>query len=321
MVKNVIIDCDTGMDDAVALLLAIRSPILNVIGITCVNGNVTLDKVINNTLRVVDHGGKNVPVYAGADSAFLPEKSANAAYAHGSDGLGGIPFPKSTRKIEKEHAVDFIIRVTMEACQPLEWITLAPLTNIALAIQKEPCIISKVQRLTMMAGGLDSGNFAPMSEFNVFADPEAAKIVFESAIPKTMVPLDPLSNGGFLNKKDAIQVRANSNKLWCEMVWMILSREAAIRKELGRKQFQADEFASPPDLLAMAVAIKPSIAVIKRYPVFIETIGEYTRGMTVVDRRRYSKGQQFSSINKTKVVLSVDQKQYASLVLNTWLNG
>jgi len=319
LAKNIIIDCDTGLDDAVALLLALRSPALNVIGITCVNGNVSLDKVINNTLRVVDHSGKNVPVYAGAVSALIPEKSANAAHVHGSDGLGGIPFPASTRKIENEHAADFIIRVTMEARQPLEWITIAPLTNIALAIQKEPRIIGKVHKLTMMAGGLDSGNSAPMSEFNVFADPEAAKIVFDSAIPKTMVPLDPLSNGGYLNQKDVAQVQANSNKPWCDMAGKIFSREAEIRNELGRKQFQADDFVSPPDLLAVAVAIEPNIANMQEYPVFIETKGEYTRGMTVVDRRRYSNAQPFPIMGKTKVVLSVDQKKYASLVLDTWL--
>ena len=319
MTKNVIIDCDTGLDDAVALLLAIRSPALNVIGITCVNGNVSLDKVINNTLRVVDHSGKNVPVYAGAAAALKPEKSANAAHVHGSDGLGGIPFPASTRKIEQEYAVDFIIRVTMEAKQPLEWITIAPLTNIALAILKEPRIIDKVQKLTMMAGGLDSGNSAPMSEFNIFADPDAAKIVFDSAIPKTMVPLDPLSNGGYLTKNDVAQVQANSHKPWCDMAGKIFSREAEMRNELGRKQFQADDFASPPDLLAMAVAIEPNIANMQEYPVYIETKGEYTRGMTVVDRRRYSKNKQFPFTVKTKVVLSVDQKKYASLVLDTWL--
>ena len=207
----------------------------------------------------------------------------------------------------------------MEAKQPLEWITIAPLTNIALAIQKEPRIIDKVQKLTMMAGGLDSGNSAPMSEFNIFADPEAAKIVFDSAIPRTMVPLDPLSNGGYLTKNDVAQIQANSHKPWCDMAGKIFSREAEIRNELGRKQFQADDFASPPDLLAVAVAIEPSIANIQEYPVYIETKGEYTRGMTVVDRRRYSKNQYFPVLVKTNVALSVDQKKYASLVLDTWL--
>ena len=113
MQRNVIIDCDTGLDDAVALLLAIRSPELNVKGITCVNGNVSLEKVIKNTLRVVEHSGKDIPVYAGASTALIPNKSEeDASHVHGKDGLGGIPFPDPTSIIKPQHAVDYIIDFT-----------------------------------------------------------------------------------------------------------------------------------------------------------------------------------------------------------------
>ena len=121
MQRNVIIDCDTGLDDAVALLLAIRSPELTVKGITCVNGNVNLDKVIHNTLRVVEHSGMNIPVYAGARTALIPDKSKDdASYVHGKDGLGGIPFPDPTTSIMAQHAVDFIVETIMNAGEPID---------------------------------------------------------------------------------------------------------------------------------------------------------------------------------------------------------
>lgn len=317
--RNVIIDCDTGLDDAVALLLGIRSKEFNVLGITCVNGNVNLERVVFNTLRVVDHCGKDIPVYAGATTALVPEKSTDASSIHGSDGLGGIPFPPPKRKAEKEHAVDFLIRILTESTQPVELITLAPLTNIALAIQKKPEIVLKIQKLTMMAGGVESGNAAPMSEFNVFADPEAAKVVFESAIPKMMVPLDPLANGGYLTWQNVSEIQATTDKPWCQMAGRIFTRENEIRNELGRKNFQPGDYASPPDLLAMAVAIDPGIATIQEFPVLIETQGEYTRGMTVVDRRRFSRGKGLPDNSLIKIAMGIDQPKYAALVLDTWL--
>ena len=172
MPRNVIIDCDTGLDDAVALLLALRSPEFNVLGITCVNGNVGLERVVINTLKVVDYSRNIVPVYAGATSCLIPDYSEDASKVHGSDGLGGIPFPDSQRNAENEHAVDFIVRTFMEASEPIDWITLAPLTNAGLGIRREPRICGKIRMLTMMAGGVHSGNTRYMSEFNVFAIPK-----------------------------------------------------------------------------------------------------------------------------------------------------
>ncbi len=221
MARNVIIDCDTGMDDALALLLALRSPELNVLGITCVNGNVDLDNVVHNTLRVVEQSGKQVPVFAGAKSALLVASEVNAAKVHGSDGLGGIPLPEPKMRVESEHAIDFIVRTFMQADQPMDWITIGPLTNAALALRREPRIVNKIRLLTMMAGGLDSGNTRPMSEFNVFADPDAARIIFDSEIPKMMVPLDPLFNGGYLRLSDQQKIKDSGGKPWCRLAGMI----------------------------------------------------------------------------------------------------
>ena len=321
MARNVIIDCDTGMDDAVALLLALRSPEFNVLGITCVNGNVGLENVTNNTLRVVEHSGKDVPVYAGYSQTLMYVGGEDAAAVHGKDGLGGIPFPAPKRKLEDEHAVDFIVRTLMDAPEPMEWITLGPLTNAAMAIRREPRIVDKVSMLTMMAGGVDAGNTSVMSEFNVFFDPEAARIVFDSDIPKTMVPLDPLWAGGHLSEDNVKKIQAATDKPWCNMAGKIFGKTIEIMAELSRKTGFERRLVSPPDLLAVAVAIDNSIAEIKEYPIYIETTGEYTRGMTVVDRRRFTHLKVDANRKKVAVAFSADHEKYAALVLDTWLNN
>ena len=321
MPRNLIIDCDTGLDDAVALLLALRSPEFNVLGITCVNGNVNLERVVINTLKVVEHSGNPVPVFAGASSCMIPEYSEDASKVHGSDGLGGIAFPEPAKSVEKEHAVDFIVRTIMDAAEPIDWVTLGPLTNAALAIRREPRICGNVRMLTMMAGGVHSGNTRYMSEYNVFADPEAARIVFDSPLDKTMVPLDPLFNGGHLNKENISQIRAASEqKPWCDMAARIFDRTVRLVHELGRKQIIGEGAVSPPDLLAMAIAIDPGIGVMEDYQVFVETRGEYTRGMTVVDRRKYNRVKVQPERKDVRVAMAADQKKYADLVLRTWLS-
>jgi inosine-uridine nucleoside N-ribohydrolase len=322
MARNVIIDCDTGMDDAVALLLALRSQEFNVLGITCVNGNVGLDHVVNNTLRVVEHSGKDVPVYAGSRNTLMVFGEEDAAAVHGKDGLGGLPFPQPKIKVQDEHAVDFIVRTFMEVAEPMEWITLGPLTNAAMAIRREPRIVEKISRLTMMAGGVESGNTSVMSEFNIYFDPEAARIVFDSDIPKMMVPLDPLWNGGHLTVDNLEQIKkAGDDRPWCVMASQIFAKTLETMIELGRMDESDRPYVSPPDLLAVAVAINASIAEIKDYPVFIEMTGEYTRGMTVIDRRRFTHLDVDTSRSKVAVAMTIDQKKYADLIMNTWLKG
>ena len=320
MTRDVIIDCDTGLDDAVALLLAIRSPELNVKGITCVNGNVGLDNVVNNTLRVVEHSGMDIPVFAGARSALIPERSSDdASYVHGKDGLGGIPFPAPTLKVQKMHAVDYIIDTILTAEKPIDWITLGPLTNAALAILKEPRITKNVSMLTMMAGGVNAGNVTPTAEFNVYADPEAARVVFESDLAKTMVPLDPLWDGGFLTPENISTIKERDDLPWCSMASRIFERTGSLVKELGRNPVNGAGTVSPPDLLAVAVAIDPSITRNGDFYVNLETQGEFTRGMTVIDRRVYYRIEEKPDIKKVRVALQGIQNKYAGLVLDTWL--
>jgi len=315
--KNVIIDCDTGMDDAQALLLALRSPALDVLGITCVNGNVTLDKVIINTLKVVAHAGREVSVFRGAAQALIPERSQNAPEIHGSDGLGNLEFPAPASKATEENAVAFTIRTLMDAEAPIDWITIGPLTNAALAIREEPRILKHVRMITMMAGAIDFGNTTAAAEFNVFADPEAAKIVFEADIPKTMVPLDPLWHGGQVNQPFIDQIASCKDLPWCEMTARIMHRTLEMAKGSRRRYAMGEGAVSPPDLLAVAVCIEPSIAHFENYQVRVETQGQYTRGMTVFDRRWNRVYDEGTHVNQMSVCLSVDADRYGQLLVNT----
>jgi inosine-uridine nucleoside N-ribohydrolase len=319
MPRNIMIDCDTGMDDALALLLALRSPDFQVMGITCVNGNVTLDKVLVNTLKVVEYSGVKVPVYAGAALPLLPERSQNAPEIHGADGLGNLDFRVPVIEPEKENAFQFIIRTLMDAAEPMDWILLGPLTNAALAIREEPRIILKIKKLIMMAGAVDFGNTKPMSEFNVFADPEAAKIVIDSDIPKILVPLDPLWHGGQVNHEEIAAVNERRDLPWCEMAGKLLNRSIEMAEGSRRKYAMGEGAVAPPDLLTIALAIDPSLGYFENYQVFVETTGQYTRGMTMFDRRwnrEYIEGQY---ANQAAVCLSADQTHYGKLLLKTWL--
>lgn len=311
--RNVIIDCDTGMDDAQALLFALRAPQFNVVGITNVAGNVSIGKVVRNTLVVVEHSGKTVPVYEGAYCPLLGSPET-AEYVHGSDGLGNIGFPEPALKKADEHAVDYLVRTYMEATEPIELITLAPLTNIAMALKMERRLEERIPSLVMMAGAADAGNTQPMSEFNVVADPEAAEIVFKSRIPnKVMVGLDPIRKVGFY-PEDVKKLKA-SPQPWCQMAAKLLDfTHNRYQQATGRVHP-----ASPPDLAAMAVALDPNLATSELLHVTVETRGIYTRGMTVVDRRPFRGVFRPSPEPNINVVWSIDDERYRQLVLDTWL--
>jgi inosine-uridine nucleoside N-ribohydrolase len=303
--RSVIIDCDTGVDDAMATLLALRSPALNVVGITCVAGNTTLDKVVRNTLVVVEHSGKQVPVYEGSPKPLLTPLQV-AEYAHGSDGLGDIGFPDPAGAPQAEHAVEFLVRTFSEADQPLHLITLGPLTNVAQALMREPKLEQRIRSLLMMAGGICGGNTSAAAEFNVWVDPEAADVVFRSAIPKTMVALDPIMRYARFTEEDVEQLEA-CEQPWC---WMV---SRLMRSRLKRWKGPI----SPPDVAAMGVAIDPTIASGQGYAVAVETKGEHTRGMTVVDRRRWR--EMLGIEPNVHVVEQIDTSRYRELFVSTLL--
>ncbi len=186
---KIILDCDPGHDDAVAIILAGKNPAIDLLGITIVSGNQTLDKTVRNALNVVQHLGIDVPVYGGCTEPMVRKKVV-AGDIHGESGLDGPVFPPLERKPEPEHAVNFMIRTLMESEGDITVVTTGPMTNLAMAMRMEPKIVEKIKQIVLMGGAIANGNVSPAAEFNIMADAEAAYVCFTSGRPITMVGLD-----------------------------------------------------------------------------------------------------------------------------------
>lgn len=186
---KIILDCDPGHDDAVAITMACKHPKIDLLGITVVAGNQTLEKTSRNALNLVQHLGAQVPVYAGCGRPMIREKIV-AADIHGTTGLDGPVFPPLERSLEPEHAVNFIIRTLMESDGDITMVTTGPMTNLAMAIRMEPRIVDKIRRIVLMGGSYTNGNVTPAAEFNIIADADAAYVCFTAGRPITMIGLD-----------------------------------------------------------------------------------------------------------------------------------
>ncbi len=192
MVQNIIIDTDPGQDDAVAILLALASPELNVLGITAVAGNVPLDLTSKNARIVCELAGRtDIPVYAGCDRPMARDL-VTAEHVHGKTGLDGAELPDPTMRLQDAHAVDFLIEtLRTEPPGSVTLCPLGPLTNIGTALRRAPDIADRIARIVLMGGGyFEVGNITPAAEFNIFVDPEAAQLVFRAGVPLTVLPLD-----------------------------------------------------------------------------------------------------------------------------------
>ena len=187
--RKIILDCDPGHDDAVAILLAAKNPNLELLGITVVAGNQTLENTQRNALRVVQHLGLDIPVYAGCGQPMVRDKVI-AGDIHGETGLDGPVFEPLTRKIEAEHAVNYLVKTLMNSDEKITMVTTGPMTNLGMAIRMEPKILDKIQEIVFMGGSYANGNVTPAAEFNILADAEAAHVCISSGLPITMVGLD-----------------------------------------------------------------------------------------------------------------------------------
>lgn len=186
---KIILDCDPGHDDAVAITLAANSDKIDLLGITVVAGNQTLEKTQINARNVCQWLGVDVPVYAGCGQPMVREKMI-AGDIHGETGLDGPVFPPLTKELEKEHAVNFIIKTLMESDGDITMVTTGPMTNLAMAMRMEPAIIPKIKQIVLMGGAYTNGNVTPAAEFNIIADADAAYVCFTSGHPITMMGLD-----------------------------------------------------------------------------------------------------------------------------------
>jgi inosine-uridine nucleoside N-ribohydrolase len=267
--ERILIDCDPGHDDAIALLLALASPELELLGVTTVAGNQTLEKTTANAIRVLDFVGRDdIPVAAGADRPLTREPFV-AAYVHGETGLDGPDLPPPQREPLNHHAVDFLAEHVAGATL----VAVGPLTNVALLLERHPAV--RPERIMLMGGSIGLGNVTPAAEFNVWADPEAAARVFDSGLELTMIGLD-VTHQALLLDADAEQLRTSGRT--GRMV-------AELYDFFHRFHRDTYGFGGSPihDAVAVAQVFRPELVQTEHRHVAIECDSELTRGRTVVD--------------------------------------
>ncbi|WP_193509065.1 nucleoside hydrolase [Cryobacterium sp. BB736] len=279
MPRKVILDCDPGHDDAIALLLAHGNPEIELLAVTTVHGNQTIEKTTRNALAVAEIAGiTGVPFARGAHRPLVREVEV-AESIHGDSGMDGPVLPEPSLELDERHAVDLIIDTIMSH-EP-GTVTLIPtgaLTNIALAVRKEPRIAERVAEVVLMGGGYHGGNWSAAAEFNIVIDPEAAHIVFNEPWKLTMVGLDLTHQA--LATPEVVQAIAEVGTKPAQFVLELLEFFSKTYRE-------AQGFEHPPvhDPCAVALVIDPSVMSVVRVPLDVELTGSLTLGMTVADFR------------------------------------
>ena len=271
MTTPILIDCDPGHDDAIALLLALASPEVELLGVTSVAGNQTLDKTTANALRVLEFAGRgDVPVAAGADRPLVREQFV-AAYVHGETGLDGPDLPPPQGTPVDQHAVEFLAETIRNSDRPVTLIPVGPLTNVALLLALHPD--ARPERIVLMGGAIAEGNVTPAAEFNIWCDPEAASRVFASDIDVTMIGLDVTHK--------ALFTQAHIGRL-VGRVGEMVAELLRFYDTFHRSVYNFD--GSPiHDALAVAHVLNPELVGTLKRNVEIDTESELCRGRTVVD--------------------------------------
>ncbi len=281
--RKIIIDTDPGQDDAVAILLALASPELEVLGITAVAGNVPLALTQRNARMVCELAGRpDIPVFAGATRPMV-RKLVTAEHVHGKTGLNGPALWDPIMPLRKEHAVDFIIKtLRMNRDGAVTLCVLGPLTNIALALVKAPDIAEHIREIVLMGGGcFEGGNITPAAEFNIYVDPHAAKVVFGAGIPLVVIPLD-LTHKALTTRERVDRFKGLGNKAGVFTAEMLGFFERFDMEKYG------SEGAPLHDPNVIAYLLKPALYKGRAVNIEIETESALTMGMTVVDWWRVS---------------------------------
>ena len=322
--EKFIIDADTGSDDAVAILMALRDPRIEVLGITIVSGNVPLNQGIINTLSTAELCEKNIKVFAGSDKPLsreyrevvsleefsnhvktLSSDSVSAQCVHGIDGMGDIGIVPSNYTYEDQDAIEYLVESFNNNPNEITLVTLGPLTNIAKAIQKDSSIIKKIKHCYVMGGTSDgTGNVSAAAEYNIWVDPEAAKIVFNSGMQITMVGWDNSYKYAMLKDSEIKDLKSLNSKYadFC----------VDIQKTLTELTFTTYGFYGfdLPDPITMAIAIDNNIIVeSQQLHVLVDTRDGITRGQTIVDYFNAEKG-----IQNIRVVTKYDKNKFTNLL-------
>ena len=270
-----LIDCDPGHDDAIALLLALASPEVELLGVTTVAGNQTLEKTTTNALRVLELAGRgDVPVAAGADRPLARELFI-ADYVHGESGLDGPELPEPRAEPVDQHAVDFLAERILGSPRPVTLVPIGPLTNVALLLSRYPQAAGNVERVVIMGGAVAEGNVTPAAEFNIYVDPEAAWRVFHSGLPVTMIGLD-VTHRALMMPVHVEPLRASSE----------VGRFVAELHDFFVRYHErtyGTEGAPIHDAVAVAQVLRPGIVETLHRHVDVDCESRLCRGRTVVD--------------------------------------
>lgn len=297
--RPIIIDTDPGIDDAVAIGIALFSEELDVKLMTTVAGNVSLDKVTNNLLKLLTFWGKKVPVAKGALRPLMRVKE-NASNVHGESGMDGYEFDApDTSLLLKEHAVLAMRRVIMESKEKITLVPIGPLTNIALLLSMYPEVKENIEEVVLMGGSAGRGNYGVMSEFNVGFDPEAARIVFESGLKIVMAGLD-VGWKALVYHEDSLKIKAQNRT--GEMIYALFQKYRGGSLKTGLKMY---------DSCAMAYLLKKEMYETVFTHVSVETDGKATAGATLVDLKGYLKKEP-----NVTVCMDINQEMFSEWLLN-----
>jgi len=309
----VILDVDTGVDDALAILFAVAHPGIDVLGISCVAGNASLERVVENTLRILDvAGAPDIPVAAGARRPLL-EPARSASHVHGEGGLGTLRLPPSDRTAVPISSIELMRSLITASPRPVTLVALAPQTNLALLLRQYPDLADNIERIVFMGGSASVGNATAVAEFNVWHDPEAAAIVLDSGIPTFMYGLDVFNQVGVAESTASALV--NGESPLGQVVGALLTNRIMLGAD------RASEYSGLiGDAGAVCALVDPGALCTELRPVSVQLAG-YGRGQTLVDLRLHPGEDIVHGLHEewatVEVALDVDAPRYERLFLDT----
>ena len=298
----IIIDCDPGHDDAIALILAFAREELDVKAVTVVAGNQTVDKTLHNAKKILSFIGKHPPVAAGAAKPLIREL-VTAPLVHGESGLDGVDLPEPDFCEAPVSAVELLRAVIMENPEPVTLVPTGPLTNIALLFSAFPEVLQNIKQISLMGGGIGTSNWSASAEFNIFVDPEAADIVFNCGLPITVAPLD-LTHKALILPEEVEELRSMGGRAALLVAGLVDFYSQTYRK-----------FGFPGSALhdpcAVAWLVRPEIFSGVPHHIDIETSGKHTAGMTLADRRPWT-----TEKPNAHVLVDLDRRAFIEMIFD-----
>ncbi|GMQ62258.1 nucleoside hydrolase [Vallitalea maricola] len=302
--RRIIIDCDPGHDDAIAICLALaHKKQLKIEAVTTVAGNQTVEKITNNALKILDFLGEDIDVARGVSEPLVRELEIAMDNAHGDSGMDGPILPNSMKKVLKTNAIEHMAKIIRNSNEKITLVAIGPLTNIALLIKTFPDVKDKIEEISLMGGGIFNGNATSAAEFNIYVDPEAAKIVYESGIPIIMSGLD-VTNKAYILKEEYQQIRNNGkvSNFVAELL-DFYSKYGELHGYTGNAMH---------DACAVAYLLQPELFAYKDYHVDIIT-GDGARGKTLADTRPRPLKEP-----NAKVLLDINREKFVKLLFEAF---